>query len=61
MPHQFASINCQYCGKNYCPVCKEKCPKCGKDGIKSDEYRKYIEKWRTNDKARIEKFECFNK
>jgi hypothetical protein len=25
-------------------VCKEKCPKCGKDGIKSDEYRKYIEK-----------------
>lgn len=29
MPHQFMSINCKKCGKAYCPVCKEKCPKCG--------------------------------
>jgi hypothetical protein len=37
-------------------VCKEKCPKCGKDGIKSDEYRKYIENWREADKKRKEEF-----
>lgn len=29
MPHQFQSINCKKCSYHYCPVCKEKCPKCG--------------------------------
>ena len=56
MPHQFAAINCQHCGENYCPVCLEKCPKCGKDGIKSAEYRKYIENWRENIKIKMSHF-----
>lgn len=33
MPHQFMSINCRKCQENYCPVCKEKCPKCGEIDI----------------------------
>ena len=56
MPHQFAAINCQYCGENYCPVCKEKCPKCGKDGIKSNQYREYIENWRKNIQIKMSHF-----
>ena len=56
MPHQFASTNCQHCGEHYCPVCKEVCPKCGKDGIKNDEHRKRIEQWRASDKKRKDEF-----
>ena len=33
MPHQFQSINCKKCDYHYCPVCKEKCPKCGEIDI----------------------------
>lgn len=29
MPHQFMSVICRECKEEYCPVCKEKCPKCG--------------------------------
>jgi len=29
MPHQFQAIDCKKCGENYCPVCKDVCPKCG--------------------------------
>lgn len=36
MPHQFMAINCKKCGENYCPVCKEKCPKCGEADIADD-------------------------
>jgi len=28
MPHQFMSIICLKCNKDYCPVCKPACPKC---------------------------------
>ena len=56
MPHQFAAMNCQHCGENYCPVCKEKCPKCGKDGIKSSRYREYIENWRKNIQIKMSHF-----
>ncbi len=54
MPHQFASLNCQYCEEHYCPVCNEMCPKCGKDGIKSDDYRERMKAWRESDKKREE-------
>jgi uncharacterized OB-fold protein len=30
------AINCKKCGENYCPVCKEKCPKCGEADIADD-------------------------
>lgn len=33
MPHQFQAIDCKKCGENYCPVCKEKCPKCGEKDV----------------------------
>ncbi len=33
MPHQFQIINCKKCGEIYCPVCKERCPKCGEVDI----------------------------
>ena len=33
MPHAFYIINCKRCNTRYCPVCKEKCPKCGKEDI----------------------------
>ena len=52
MPHQFASLDCQYCGGNYCPVCNELCPKCGKDGIKDDEHRERMKEWRESDQRR---------
>ena len=60
MPHQFASLNCQHCGENYCPVCDELCPKCGKDGIKSDEHRKRMKEWRDSDQKRKIAFEKRN-
>jgi len=57
MPHQFASLDCQHCGEHYCPVCNELCPKCGKDGIKSDEHRKRMREWRETDRKRKEEFD----
>lgn len=33
MPHQFQIIDCKKCGETYCPICKEKCSKCGKIDI----------------------------
>jgi len=36
MPHQFQSINCKKCNHHYCPVCEDRCPKCGEVDI-SDE------------------------
>lgn len=33
MPHQFMAIKCKKCEEYYCPVCKEKCPKCGEVDI----------------------------
>ena len=43
MPHQFQSISCKKCNHHYCPVCKDKCPKCGEIDI-SDEKTMLIRK-----------------
>lgn len=40
MPHQFMTIECKKCREYYCPVCKDKCPKCGKVDI-ADEKTMY--------------------
>ena len=46
MPHQFMQIQCKKCGKWYCPVCKEKCPKCGEVDIADEKTMKTREQMR---------------
>jgi len=46
MPHQFMQIKCKKCGEFYCPVCKEKCPKCGKVDIADEKTMRTREQMR---------------
>jgi len=55
MPHQFMSIICKKCGNPYCPVCHEKCPKCGEVDIADEntmrirkQMRRQTEKYKNN-------------
>ncbi len=46
MPHQFQIIKCKKCGEVYCPVCKEKCPKCDEINIADEKTMKVREQMR---------------
>lgn len=46
MPHQFMSVNCKKCGENYCPVCKDKCPKCGEVDVSDEKTMRIREQMR---------------
>lgn len=34
------AIDCKKCGTGYCPVCKEKCPKCGEVDVADEKTMK---------------------
>ena len=55
MPHQFQVINCKKCGENYCPVCKEKCPKCGEKDIADEKTMMMREQMKRHLNRKIEK------
>jgi len=55
MPHQFQAIDCKKCGENYCPVCKEKCPKCDEKDVADEKTMTIREQMRRHMNREIEK------